>query len=234
MIKLQESNAGFDQACLQGISFDLALNQITMLLGTNGVGKTCLLHTIAGVLKPLAGKLEGIHSQVNLRAADLSYCYQTPLQKSLIRVGDYLKLIQPLDKARLDLLCDLFTLNDLLEKPIAKLSGGEKQRVKLVSCLAQKATSMILDEPTTALDPYYVDQLIAVLDKLKKEGLSFLIATHDLSFAIQVGDRFLGLKESKIQFDSNRDELRTHHYLNHLFNKKFVWLENKQGSYVLC
>lgn len=234
MIKLHEISAGYDKACLQGISFDLALNQITLLLGTNGVGKTCLLHTIAGVLKPLAGKLEGIHSQLDLRAADLSYCYQTPLQNSLIAVGDYLKLIHPLDKKRLEFLCDLFTINDLLEKPIAKLSGGEKQRVKLVSCLAQKATSVILDEPTTALDPYFVDQLISVLHKFKKEGLSFLIATHDLSFAIKVGDRFLGLKDSKIQFDSNGVELKTHDHLNHLFNKNFEWLENKQGSYVLC
>ena len=234
MIKLQQVNAGYDDNCLIDISFELEQKQVAILLGTNGAGKTCLLHTIAGVLKPKAGQIEGIHSQLELRARDLSYCYQSPLQSSLILVSDYLKLIQPLDKQRREQLSELFALETLLNKPIAKLSGGEKQRVKLVSCLAQKSSTILLDEPTTAIDPYFVDQLANALNILKNQGVSFLIATHDLSFAIKIGDRFLGLKESKIQFDTKLDELIKHHHLNSLFNKNFEWLVNRQGSFVLC
>ena len=192
------------------------------------------MHTIAGVLKPKAGKVDGVHSQIELRATDLSYCYQSPLQNSLIFVGDYLKLIHPLDIQMLEQLIALFSLVPLMSKPVAKLSGGEKQRVKLVSCLAQKSSTILLDEPTTALDPFFVDQLIASINLLKSQGVSFLIASHDLSFAIKVGDRFLGLKDYSLKFDTTIESLRNENHLNTLFSKKFEWLETKQGSFVLC
>lgn len=234
MIKLQAINAGYEHNCLENISFELMNNEVSLLLGTNGAGKTCLLHTIAGVLKPKAGKVDGVHSKLELRATDLSYCYQSPLQNSLILVGDYLKHIHPLDKQRLEQLIELFSLAPLMSKPVAKLSGGEKQRVKLVSCLAQDSRTMLLDEPTTALDPFFVDQLIVAIHFLKNQDVSLLIASHDLLFAIKVGDRFIGLKDRRLVFDTTIEGLRNDNHLNNLFNKKFEWLETKQGGVVIC
>lgn len=229
MIKLQDVSAGYESIILSNISFELKQKQASVVLGINGSGKTCLLHTISGVLKCKNGSIHGVHTNLIQRTHDLSYCYQSPLQNSLMTVKDYLDLIEPLNTSQYELLLGLFEIDSLLDRKIAKLSGGEKQRIKLVSTLAQKSTTMILDEPTTALDPYFIDQLVHSINHLKQENRTFLIATHDLSFAIKIADRFLGLMNSSLVFDSTQEELRSLGQLDLLFNRKFEWIDTRNG-----
>ncbi len=233
MIKLNHVSVGHENECLIDLNIEFNHSECCVVLGTNGVGKSCLLSSISGALGLKSGRIEGLSESIFKRANELSYCYQAPLQNSLIRVKDFLNLVEPIRSEFKQELISLLGVQELLEKSISKLSGGEKQRVKIVSVLMQNSKTIILDEPTTALDPYYIDQLIYCLGLLKQAGCCIVLASHDLNFAVKSGDRFIGLKSKTVLFDSSLEHVISNHSFDKLFNKKFEWLKHNNGGYAL-
>jgi polar amino acid transport system permease protein len=95
------------------------------------------------------------------------------------------------------------------EKYPHQLSGGQQQRVAIARALAMDPAIMLFDEPTSALDPELVGDVLKVIKDLKQEGMTMLIVTHEMDFAMSISDRVVFMEDGIVQLDASPDAIRT-------------------------
>lgn len=195
----------------QGYSLRLDPGRVVALLGPNGAGKSTLLKTLLGLLAPHAGTLtledrSLAHFSDRERARRLSYVPQssTPgfgyraLEVVLMgRAAWHGALVPPSAadrRAAHDALARL-GIDDLAQRPITRLSGGEIQLLLIARALAQAAPLMLLDEPTASLDFGHQNRVLTELARLKADGLGILFSTHDPNHAVRIADEVLLVSE---------------------------------------
>lgn len=198
---------------LADLDLEVLTGECLAVVGPNGAGKTTLLRLLVGLLDPSSGSLsweKTAYSDLTRReiAQRIAYVPQShPLRIPLTveqmvllgrypylsalrvapREGDYRAVAKALELAGIE---------DLRRRPLAELSGGERQSVYIASALAQEAELMVLDEPTTHLDPLHQREVASLLGRLNQQaGLSVVVATHDLNFASLLADRILALRK---------------------------------------
>jgi iron complex transport system ATP-binding protein len=117
---------------------------------------------------------------------------------------------------------DQVDLAALAHRPMEKLSGGERQAAHLAAALAQESELLVLDEPTTHLDPGHQRHVARLLVKLNRElGRTVVVATHELNFAVAVASRLVGLQEGRILAEGDISELARPEVLEALFAAPF-------------
>ncbi|MBT8201767.1 MAG: ABC transporter ATP-binding protein, partial [Acidimicrobiia bacterium] len=185
-----------------------------VVIGPNGAGKTSLLRVLAGVLAATGEVLlDGTHLTSMRRrdiAARVAVVPQIPVIPDGVTVFDYVmlgrtpyipywRLEGPEDRRRVRDVLTRLDLEKFGSRPIASLSGGERQRAVLARALAQDASVLLLDEPTTALDLGHQQQVLELVDALRHEhGLIVISTLHDLTFAAQFGDRVVLLVDGRV------------------------------------
>lgn len=169
---------------------DLEINRGCYLgiIGPNGAGKTTLLRLILGIIRPTRGEIliQGKRPLEYLRKEPIGYLpqrisqtiYEMPITvEELVRAG--------MDKYRKDNLIwamETFKIYDLRKKILRELSGGERQKAFLARAIVMKPKILLLDEPTTGIDPNSRDDLLEILEVLNRDfGVSILIVTHDIA-----------------------------------------------------
>ncbi len=202
------ANAGWT---LGPIDLEIAAGECFCVVGPNGAGKTTLLRCLAGLRAPSRGEVA--HRGRNF--ADLSrrelarriaYVPQVrpanvPLTvREVVELGRYPHLspfqLAPsaTDHRAVAQALAAAGIEALAERPLDELSGGERQMAWIAAALAQEAEVLILDEPTTHLDPRHQREVAGLLHRLHREcGATVLLATHDLELAGLLGDRVLAL-----------------------------------------
>ncbi|WP_304640473.1 ABC transporter ATP-binding protein [Pseudomonas sp.] len=194
-----------DQPILQGLSFHLHSGEALCLLGHNGVGKTTALNHLLGFLKPASGQVRvtGLDPAANPSGV-LSRIGYVPENAALYghldaaeNIDYFLALadLPALPKAQLEthLQSVGFPL-ERLQQPASGYSKGMRQKVVLALALAKQAQVLLLDEPTTGLDPQSATELTRRIHELKAAGAGVLIVTHDLPWAQATAD-WLGIME---------------------------------------
>ena len=193
---------------VDGVSLAVGEGEWLGLIGPNGAGKTTLLRAVTGAVAPQAGEL--VHRGVDLhtlgvrqRARLMAVVPQHPVVPWGMAVADYVLLGRTahmgwlsretstdLDVAR-QAVRDL-GLEKLSTRRLDELSGGELQRAVLARALTQSAPLLILDEPTSSLDVGHGQQMMEMVDRLRREqGLTVISALHDLTLAAQFCDRLV-------------------------------------------
>lgn len=157
---------------LAGVSFELAAGQALILRGPNGVGKTTLLRTIAGLQPALSGEVMGAEDQI-------AYAAHSDGLKAMLSVRENLTFwAEVFGQSDIEPALEAFDLNDLAERLAGTLSAGQKRRLGLARLLVTARPIWILDEPTVSLDTASVDMFgRAVRTHLQNGGIA-LIATH--------------------------------------------------------
>lgn len=163
---------------LQNVNLTVYENEIFCLLGGNGSGKSTLLNCVAGTRRPYSGKIK---SNNNTRLSLLPQDIQTVFLRNTVR--------EELEDAGVDTVVLGTDMSSLLDKHPYDLSGGEQQLVALSKVLAKKPRLILMDEPTKGLDVVKKDEFVQLLYKLKANGVSVLIVTHDVEFAAMCADR---------------------------------------------
>ena len=206
---------------LEDITFHLHAGERVAVVGPNGAGKSTLFKVVAGVLQPSSGKVNIFgsgprghvciayipqRSQVDwtfpVSVADVVMMGRIaqlgllgwPKKRDWERVHETLKVVQ---------------LDDLSKRQIGELSGGQQQRMFIARALAQEAELMLMDEPLTGLDSPSQEKILALLDELKNQNVTVMVATHDLEQAAEYFDRVMLLKHRLIGFGSPEDVLQT-------------------------
>jgi heme exporter protein A len=157
---------------LAGVSFELAAGQALILRGPNGVGKTTLLRTIAGLQPALSGEVTGAEDQI-------AYAAHSDGLKAMLSVRENLTFwAEVFGQSDIEPALAAFDLNDLAERLAGTLSAGQKRRLGLARLLVTARPIWVLDEPTVSLDTASVDMFgRAVRIHLQNGGMA-LIATH--------------------------------------------------------
>jgi iron complex transport system ATP-binding protein len=198
------------------VDLDVARGESLVVVGPNGAGKTTLLRLLAGLLTPSAGGLRfggrpfASYSRKGL-ARQIAYVPQlrpvrVPLTvEEVVLLGRFPHLgrlqLAPgrADFAAVAEALRVVEIEPLRHRPVDELSGGERQAVYIAAALAQEAELLILDEPTTHLDPRHQREVAALLPRLRHEaGRTVVTATHDLNFASLVATRLVALQEGRV------------------------------------
>jgi len=175
---------------LKGLSFTVYENEIFCILGGNGSGKTTALSCAAGVRKIYSGQIRVFDKKLkDYTGGELYQNCLTLLPQDIQSVFLCNTVREELEDAKADISMLPFDLSHLLDKHPYDLSGGEGQLVALAKVLATKPRLLLMDEPTKGLDGEKKRILIGVLQKLKTNGVTVLIVTHDVEFAAMCADR---------------------------------------------
>ena len=219
MLEVKGFQVGYERGedVVPGADLSIEEGKIAVLLGPNGSGKSTLLKAIAGALQTRAGELllDG-HDISKNRAKTISYVPQTALLPSLSVFDTVLSGRMPIfgfhsgksdEEATWKVLRSL-GLEQFAMRNANELSGGEMQLVMIARALCSSPRVILFDEPTANLD---IANALLVRKTLKslaeKEGLTLLIALHDVSYALNLGDEFFGIKNGEIVFHLGKSEI---------------------------
>ena len=199
---------------LSGVDLTISDGGIFAILGPNGSGKTTLIKSILGMVIPNKGNItvlgENIKKNSDYRHK-IDYLPQIANFPSNLRVKELIKMIKDLRKPTHEdeRLIQLFKLEPFLDKKLGNLSGGTKQKVNLVLTFMFDSPLIILDEPTTGLDPISLIRLKGLIQAEKAKGKTILITSHIMSFVEEVSDEIVFILEGKIYFKGSISELKT-------------------------
>lgn len=165
-----------------------------LILGESGIGKTTLLHLLAGLLKPASGRIELAGVDLTrlkgkeldrFRGSQIGVVFQKPYFIQSLTLGENLQMIQTLGRKSIDihaiqLLLDELGLFDKIHSKTHRLSQGEQQRAAIALALVNRPALILADEPTSALDDKNCSKVIKLLKhQTAKYGASLLLITHD-------------------------------------------------------
>lgn len=198
---------------LSGLDLTIEKGGIFAILGPNGSGKTTLIKSILGMVVPNKGVISidgnSIKNKWKYRK-EVQYLPQIANFPGNLRVKELIRMIKDLRQwpSEEETLIKLFKLEPFLDKKLATLSGGTKQKVNIVLAFMFDSPLLILDEPTTGLDPASLINLKKLIQKEKEKGKTVLITSHIMQFVAEVADSIVYLLEGKIYFKGSIDELK--------------------------
>jgi polar amino acid transport system ATP-binding protein len=207
---------------LRGIDLSLAEHEVVCLIGASGSGKSTLLRCV-NLLEPIdAGTISVRGDEITAPGVDVNrirrgigivfqsfnlFPHMSVLDNVTLGPRKALGLSSAEATARADELLTRFGLADKRDDFPDRLSGGQQQRVAIVRALAMQPGLMLLDEVTSALDPELVAEVLQVIRELATEGMTMLIATHEMGFARDVANRVCFLDEGVILEEGRPEQI---------------------------
>lgn len=200
------------QDALSQVSFQMDRGQRIAIVGPNGAGKSTLFNLIVGTIRPTTGQIQ-IYGQQPTGHICIGYVPQRnqidwkfPVTVTEVvmmgRVGriGLFRWARKRDWEIVHSCLERVNATHLAHKQIGELSGGQQQRVFIARALAQEAELLLLDEPLTGLDTPSQEAIFTILDSLRPDGVTVLLATHDLNLAAARFDRLLLLNRQVVAY----------------------------------
>ncbi len=214
MVNIQDLHKKFGKnIVLSGVDLSISEGGIFAVLGPNGSGKTTLIKSVLGMVIPNKGEISVLGKSIKNNSAyrnKIDYLPQIANFPTNLKVKELIKMIKDLrgNTNEDQRLIKLFKLEPFLNKKLGNLSGGTKQKVNLVLTFMFDSPLIILDEPTTGLDPISLIRLKELIQIEKDKGKTILITSHIMSFVEEVSDEIVFLLEGKIYFKGTITELK--------------------------
>jgi iron complex transport system ATP-binding protein len=227
---------------LKDASFDIPKGAFLSVVGPNGAGKTTLLRCVMGVTGGwtgdvlVGGKPLGTYRRRNL-ARLVSYVPQSDEMvfpytgRELVMMGRY-PYLTPLTRSNradvevVERTLEITGTSSLADRDMRTLSGGERQKILIAGALAQEAGTMLLDEPTTFLDPRHTDEILSILTDLNRSGVTIVMVTHDINHAVHYADSVTALVNGKVAFNGLSEDLMTKEVLESVYGKEFTLVKH--------
>ncbi len=223
MIRIEGLSKRFGQLeVLKDVSFQVDKGECVAIIGPSGTGKSVFLRSIALLEVPETGTIAIKGTDITQKSVDINkirekmgMVYQGFHLFSHLNVLDNITLAprkvrkMPREVAE-QKAKELLALVGLSEKAYnypQQLSGGQQQRIAIARCLAMEPEIMLFDEPTSALDPTMTREVLAIMRKLTKMGLTMVIVTHEMSFAKEVANRVVYMDEGGIYEEGTATEI---------------------------
>lgn len=215
MIKIKDLHKNFGKnEVLKGIDLNIDNKGVFAILGPNGSGKTTLIKSILGMVLPTSGEIKingsSIHKNWEYRKS-IDYLPQIANFPANLKVKELFKMIKDLRK------CPDYDetpyvkrlgLTPHLDKKLSNLSGGTKQKVNLTLTFLFDSPFIILDEPTTGLDPAALIILREMIEEEKGKGKIILVTSHIMNFVEEISDEIVFLLEGKVYFRGSGEDLK--------------------------
>lgn len=220
IIQIDNLSKSFGEVkAVQELSFRVKKGELFAFLGINGAGKSTTINIMCGQLSKDSGSIvidgHDLDKNMSLIKSELGVVFQNSVLDSALSVYDNLESRAALYgitgqgfKERLSELSELLDFNDLLKRPVGKLSGGQRRRIDIARALFHKPKILILDEPTTGLDPQTRKTLWNVISSLRKnENMTVFLTTHYMEEAAEA-DYVVIIDSGKISAEGTPLELK--------------------------
>jgi len=194
------------QEALRGIDLAVEPGELVAVIGPNGAGKTTLLSILAGIVRPDAG-------EVSSPNGDIGWVPQQAALYRRLTVEENLLLFARLEghedpRRSVEEMLDLTGLRGRHDEVVARLSGGNQQRINIAIGLLGRPAVLLLDEPSVGLDPRQLARLWSFVLALAERGTTVIFTTHDIQEAERYGRRLLVLADGEGLFDGSAAALR--------------------------
>ena len=223
VLRLEQVNKSFgDNHVLVDIDLELARHEVICLIGASGSGKSTLLKCV-NLVEPIdSGRIFVDGQEITAPEVEVNrirqrigivfqafnlFPHMNVLRNITLGPREALKLSQDQALQRAEELLERFGLADKRDEFPDRLSGGQQQRVAIVRALAMRPEIMLLDEVTSALDPELVAEVLNVVRELASEGMTMLIATHEMGFARDIAHRVCFLDEGSIAEEGTPEQI---------------------------
>ncbi len=218
-----------DSPALQNINLQVDEGEFVAIIGPNGAGKSTLCYTLAGFIPhffkgELIGTIEvagveSLTSSLNEWVLNVGLAFQNPFnQISGAKYTVFEELAFGLEnigvprdemKSRVNAALKLTGINDLADRSPYSLSGGQQQRVALTSILVMQPKVLVLDEPTSQMDPIGTREVFGVIRKMAEQGMTVVLVEHKVEWIAQFADRVIALKDGQILLNGSPSEVLT-------------------------
>lgn len=197
---------------LKGLSFTINENQNLVILGSNGAGKTVIVETIAGLIKPTNGqvkynfKTDNINKQIGVQFQAIDFpSHLSPMDIINFNI-DLFKI--KISKKELEELIETFKIKKFIDRKCSKLSGGQKQRLNVLLSLLNKPKVVFLDEFSTGLDFLIKSQIEEFISAYaKKHGITIVLVSHDVSEIEFFAKKIVAIYQGKIVLSATTEEV---------------------------
>ena len=221
MLKVENLSVhyGMIQA-VRDVSFEVNEGEVVSLIGANGAGKTSILRTISGLVRPSAGKIEFLGQEIQkvtaqkIVAAGLS---QVPEGRHVfpgltvmenLEMGAFLKKDREENQANLKKVFSRFPrLEERKNQDVATLSGGEQQMLAMGRALMSTPKLLLLDEPSMGLAPIFIQEIFDIIQDIQKQGTTVLLIEQNANKALAIADRGYVLETGKVVLSGTGKEL---------------------------
>lgn len=230
------------QEVLKGINLNIQKGEVICIIGPSGSGKSTLLRCLNILEEPDSGQiifedndLTSVDTNLDELRTKIGMVFQNFNLFNNLNVLDnctlgQIKVLKRNKKEATEIAISFLKkveMQDFIYKNVNSLSGGQKQRVAISRALAMNPNIMLFDEPTSALDPEMVGDVLNVMRDLAKSGMTMIVVTHEMNFAIEAADKVVFMDEGKILeinkpeiIFNNPQEKRTREFLRRVIDKK--------------
>ena len=195
-----------EREALRGVSFTADPGERVAVIGPNGAGKTTLLSILAGISKPDEGKVSSANGDVGWVPQQAALYRRLTVEENLLLFARLEGHEDP--RASAEEMLALTGLHERRAEIVARLSGGNQQRINIAIGLLSQPAVLLLDEPSVGLDPRQRSRLWEFVLGLAGRGTTVIFSTHDIQEAERYGGRLLVLADGEALFDGPPDELR--------------------------
>lgn len=202
------------------VDFEVKKGEIVTLIGANGVGKSTILKTISGIVKPQSGSIEYQNESLvgkkapQIVAAGISqvpegrHVFPAMTVMENLQLGSYLQKDRSQVEARLQEIYQMFPiLKERQHQDAATLSGGEQQMLVMVRAMMANPDLLLLDEPSMGLAPIYIQKVFDIIQKINAQGTTILLIEQNAHQALAIADRGYVIASGEIQLTGSGEKL---------------------------
>lgn len=236
MLRIEDLSLSYgDKPVVQNLNLRVKKGQVVSIIGPNASGKSTILKSIAGIIKPVSGKIFIEEKDISkMDSKKLAQKVSILLQQNktlddmsieeLVYFGRYphkkwFEGFEASDKKIIEKVMKLTNTFALRDKTLETLSGGERQRAWIAMALAQEPDILLFDEPTTYLDLAHQIEFLELVNRLNKEtGVTVVLVLHDLNQAARYGNYLFAMKEGKIFAQGSPEEVLNSQNILSIYN----------------
>jgi iron complex transport system ATP-binding protein len=251
-LSAEQLTLSFETATIiDNISIEIPKGKISVLIGSNGCGKSTILKSLSRLLQPTSGTVyldgKSIHSQPSKDVAKkLAILPQSPEAPDGLTVEELCKFgrhphkklfskTSKEDKEMVEWALAATGMTDLKDRPLDSLSGGQRQRAWISMSLAQGTDLLLLDEPTTYLDIAHQIEVLDLLRTLNREhGRTIVMVLHDLNQAAQYGDYLISIANGEVYKAGEPEEIFTKELFRNVFGLECCIMKNPFDQKPMC
>ncbi|HEU5142085.1 MAG TPA: ABC transporter ATP-binding protein [Solirubrobacterales bacterium] len=196
-----------EREALKGVDLAAEAGELVAVIGPNGAGKTTLLSILAGIVRPDGGEISSPNGKVGWVPQQAALYRRLTVEENLLLFARLERHEDP--RSSVEEMLELTGLAERRAETVARLSGGNQQRINIAIGLLARPVVLLLDEPSVGLDPRQRARLWGFVSGLAEQGTTVIFSTHDIQEAERYGQRLLVLADGDGVFDGTPQQLRS-------------------------